>query len=109
MEYTIDSTISRINWNASGVEEVLQNVKTIITTPIFSVPLRRNWFIDLSLLDNPMNVAQAKLRSHIYELIKVHEPRAVVKEIHFIQDNTDSMDGKSIIQIKLEVNLDGAS
>lgn len=64
-------------------EEILQNVRTIISTPKFSVPLDREFGIDCSVLDRPMPVAQAQLASDIITAIKDYEPRASVSGITY--------------------------
>jgi len=106
MIYDVTASRRGINFGATGVDEVLQNVAMILTTPIGSVPLRRSWFIDLTLLDLPMPVAQARLSAEIFRAIRDHEPRArIVGPIRFIQDNTDSMDGRMSPAVSVEVVL----
>lgn len=68
---------------ATEAEEILQNVRTIISTPKFSVPLDREFGIDCSVLDRPMPVAQAQLASDIITAIKEYEPRASVSGITY--------------------------
>ncbi|MDO5786189.1 MAG: hypothetical protein Q4P09_00515 [Phascolarctobacterium sp.] len=68
---------------ATEAEEILQNVRTIISTPKFSVPLDREFGIDCSVLDRPMPVAQAQLASDIITAIKDYEPRAYVSGITY--------------------------
>lgn len=83
--------------------EVIQNVRTIINTPKYSVPLDRNLGIDYSALDNPMQVAQAKLAEDIITAISEHEPRAEVTGITF----STNADGIIIpkVQVKLSEEL----
>lgn len=66
---------------ASEREEVLQNVRTILTTAKFSVPLDRNFGLRFSALDSPDNITQAKLTAEIVETVPKYEPRAKVKEV----------------------------
>lgn len=68
---------------ASTVEEVIQNVRTIVTTIKFSIPLDREFGIDGSVVDLPMNVAEAKLTNEIFRAIRRYEPRAVIESITF--------------------------
>lgn len=83
----------------SKAAEILQNIRTIISTPKFSVPLDRNFGIDYSVLDSPTQVAQAKLAEEIINAIANHEPRAEVTGITFATD----VDG--IITPKVQVKL----
>lgn len=68
---------------ASVVEEVIQNVRTIITTIKYSIPLDRDFGIDGDVVDLPINVAQAKLTNEIFRAIRRYEPRAVIESISF--------------------------
>mgnify|MGYP001779583270 FL=1 len=79
--------------------EVLQNVRTILSTAKFSVPLDRDFGIDASLLDKPILEAKAKISSEIILAIKKYEPRVKVEEITFFGD----MDGK--LQPKVQVSI----
>ena len=65
------------------IEEVLQNVRTLLTTIKYSVPLYRALVIDATYLDKPAPDAMARLRVQIVEEIQCHEPRAIVKIIEF--------------------------
>lgn len=68
---------------ASEVAEILQNLRTIITTTKYSVPLDRDFGIDADMLDLPINVAQAKLQSEMITAIKKYEPRVEITSISF--------------------------
>lgn len=76
---------------ASEVEEVLQNVRTILTTMKFSVPLDRAFGLWCSALDLPDNIAQAKLTAEIVEAVPYFEPRARVEEVTYSGDGPDGI------------------
>lgn len=104
MTYEVTGVRRHIDFGATGVDEILQNVAMILTTPKGSVPLRRDWFIDMGLLDEPMPVAQAKISAEIFAAIRAHEPRARIKgPIRFVQDPDDSMDGRLVPAVSIEV------
>lgn len=85
---------SAVNFAPSGVvEEVLQNVRTLLRTIKYSVPLDRDLGIDASFLDRPAPEAMAKLRVQIAEGIQRFEPRARVKVIEFKQYEDDAYAG----------------
>ena len=73
---------------ASVVEEVIQNVRTIITTIKYSIPLDRGFGIDGEVVDLPINVAEAKLTNEIFRAIRRYEPRAVIESISFKGEDT---------------------
>jgi len=103
--YEVIGRKRKINFGATGVDEVLQNVAMILQTPKMTVPLRRSWFIDYSLLDKPIEVAQAQLASEVFQAIRKYEPRATITGIRFIQDNEQNMEGWIIPAVSVEVNL----
>ena len=106
MTYEVTGDPRKINFGATGIDEVLQNVAMILTTQQGSVPLRRDWFLDPTILDLPMPVAQARLSAEIFRTIREHEPRArVVGPIRFIQSRDESMDGRMIPAVTVEVTL----
>lgn len=102
MIYTVTSNPSVINFSPSTViEEIFQNVYTIITTTIFSVPLFRSFGIEATYLDEANAIAKAKLIADIVEKVQYFENRVIVEEVKFEENE---MDGKLypvvIIRIK---------
>lgn len=67
----------------SVLEEVIQNVRTIVTTIKYSIPLDREFGMDGSVVDLPINIAQAKLTNEIFRAVRRYEPRAIVESITF--------------------------
>lgn len=100
--FTIEGGMSLNNIDfapENEILEILQNVRTILSTVKFSVPLDRDFGIDASLLDKPILEAKAKISSEIILAIKKYEPRVKVEEITFSGD----MDGK--LQPKVQVSI----
>ena len=81
------------------VEEVMQNVYTIITTARGSVALDRDFGIDTSFLDAPINVAQTLMLTSVIEAVSQFEPRAKVKEILF---GGEAKEGKLEAKVRVE-------
>lgn len=71
---------------ATTIEEILQNVRTILTTPVYSVPLDRTFGVNAELLDLPRPVARAKLAAEIVQAIQKFEPRVEVTRVSFAGD-----------------------
>ena len=82
------------------VAEVLQNVRTIITTIKGSIPLDRAFGIDGDVVDLPINVAKAKLTNEIFRAIRVYEPRAVIESIDFEGD----LNGRLLPTVEVSIN-----
>jgi phage baseplate assembly protein W len=89
----------QINFAAAGADEVIQNVKTIITTPAGTVPFDRDFGIDWSILDLPIQDAKARLTVEYIEKIKKYEPRASIKSVSFVVNEQGQLIPKVVIDI----------
>ena len=61
---------------SSNFEEIAQNIRTLLLTPKGSVVLDRDFGVDYSLLDLPIDIAKARLTAEIAAAINRYEPRA---------------------------------
>lgn len=68
---------------ASKYEEILQNVRTIITTMKMTVPMDREFGINGDLIDLPIAAAQARLTGEIVAAVAKYEPRAQVISVAY--------------------------
>ena len=101
MEYLIAGGLNHINFAPATVaEEILQNIKCILSTVKFSVPLDRDFGIDASMVDMPIDVAKAKLVPEIFMAIAKYEPRATVIDISWEGDI------QGILRPKVQVRID---
>lgn len=82
------------------VEEVLQNIRTIITTLKGSVPLDREFGVSATFLDDPLPAAEAKLIAEIFEQIAKYEPRAIITGVSF----SAGIDGILIPKVQVSIN-----
>jgi len=71
---------------ASEAEEIIQNLKIILASPKFSVPLDRDFGLSTEITDKPINAAETLLVSEIYEAFEKYEPRAEIVNINFERD-----------------------
>lgn len=97
-EYEVTSDSDQIDFGATGVAEILQNVRMILATPEFSCPLDRNFAWNQDILDAPINIAKAKSTARITDAIRKYEPRAQVLSVSF---NGDGMSGilKPVVRV----------
>lgn len=65
------------------VQEVLQNIAVILSTPQFSVPLDRKLGMLQRFVDKPIQVAQPILISEVMDAVERDEPRAEVLNVTF--------------------------
>lgn len=101
MQYELEINNSYIDFEAEGVNEIFQNVRTIIKTIKGTVPLDRNFGIDISFLDSPIEVAKAKMRAEVINAIRVYEPRAEIVKVVFLGD-----DSNGVIVAKVVIEID---
>lgn len=85
---------------ATLAEEVLQNVRMIISTVKYSVPMDREFGIDGAVVDRPINIAKAHLSNEIFRAVRRYEPRAVIASIDFDGDEN----GKLTPRIKVRID-----
>lgn len=83
------------------VEEVLQNVATLLSTIRYTVPYDRMLGINPNYLDDPSPVTRARLTADILETIQKYEPRAKVIEILFKEDQRE---GILVPTVRMDVN-----
>lgn len=85
---------------ATIAEEVMQNVRMIISTVKHSVPMDREFGIDGAVVDRPINIAKAHLSNEIFRAVRRYEPRAVIESIEFDGDES----GRLTPKIKVQIN-----
>jgi phage baseplate assembly protein W len=81
----ISGTIGPINWSPTmgSAAEIIQNVRMILLTPIFSQVFDRKLGVNMNFLDLPQNLGMALMRFSISMAIQVFEPRFVIDSITF--------------------------
>lgn len=87
----------------SEAAEVLQNVRTILSTRIGSVPLHRDFGVTWEHIDKPLPVAMPLQIAAIIEAIQEFEPRAKVERVDFENSNVDAMDGVLIPRVLISL------
>ena len=97
---TLGSLPSEIVFGAKEVFDVIQNVRTILTTPKGTQPLDRDFGISLEFLDSPVLTVRAKAEQECFMAIRKYEPRAVLKEIKW---DIDVLSGKFWPDILIQV------
>jgi phage baseplate assembly protein W len=99
---TVDTLPNEIIFGASGVQEVMQNVKLIIMTRKGTQPLDRDFGISFDFLDSPTPKVQAMVEQEIFMALRKYEPRAVLKQITW---NSDTISGSVKPNVSIQVRL----
>lgn len=84
------------------VKSVLQNVAVIIATPKGTVPMYRDFGVNMEFLDLPMPVAQVRMISEVREAVETWEPRATVAGVTF--DRSRAAEGVLVPIVEVEIN-----
>jgi phage baseplate assembly protein W len=89
----IDTTKINLSLNddLEEYQEVIRNVKTILTTPKGTVAFDREFGIDWSILDQPMARAKGLLTAEYVKQVRKYEPRVKVTEVLFEKPNQDGV------------------
>ena len=90
-----------LNLGATGLNEVLQNVRIIVTTRIGTVMLDRKFGLVYDFLDAPQNKAQLMMVQQLCMGLTNFEPRVTFSHIQFgIDPVTSAMNVTLAINIK---------
>lgn len=80
---------------ATGLDEIFQNVRTILSTMAWSVPLDRAFAGGGEFIDRPSPFDAQRRMAAIVEGVEKYEPRVKVTGIAFTElPATDTMDGR---------------
>lgn len=100
----IDITVSYqdIDFNPGGIiYEVMQNVRTILTTVKGSVPLDREFGVNAAVVDEPVTIARARLSREIIQSVRKYEPRARVMKVEYEESDAE---GTLRPRVKVRIN-----
>jgi phage baseplate assembly protein W len=93
----LGTPLTEIDIGAQGAREIIQNVKTILSTWRGEVFLDRDFGIDPAIIDAPASVAQARMIADVTLQIEKQEPRFRVTGVELNQ--SDASDGKFIPRV----------
>lgn len=104
MSYTIrsDEKMSYSLCESDTVKSVLQNCHLILTTRKGSIPMFREFGLDMDFVDRPMPVAQVMILPQVKEALEKFEPRAKFVNLTFEQSANDP--GRMIPILEVEIN-----
>jgi phage baseplate assembly protein W len=93
------ASFEAIDFGAVSYKEIFQNVKTILTTPLFSAALERTLGLDTSIVDLPMNLAEEATVA-ILDALYYWESRVEVMSIDF---EPKTLTGQLTVNLQLKV------
>ncbi len=102
MVIDVTAEVGKVNFApATELEEILQNVRTILSTLKKTVPMDREFGISGDIVDLPIATAQAKLTAEIVAAVNKYEPRAAVVSVGY---EGEEVEGKVITKVRIKVN-----
>ncbi len=93
--------MKEIDYGATGVQEVLQNVAFVMSTVAMDCPLDREFGIE-SVVDRPLPILKAMYSARVVEAINQFEPRAGIEAIEITGDAE-----QGIFKAKVQVSVNG--
>ena len=102
--YTVQPLTS-INYGATGIEAILQNVETALVTMLYDQPMARGMAWEAPI-DRPIQVVQMQIMPAIAEGIEEYEPRVRVVDVDVDVDHTE---GRYKAKVKVVIRDDEQS
>ena len=100
MLITINTGNFILDWTATGINRIAQNVFNLISTFKYEVAYDRTLGIDGSFIDSPLLKAITQATAQIYDIIAEREPRASVTDVNFISvDDTGNLQFEVVVDI----------
>lgn len=87
----IDIENVTIDLNNVDIQGIYENLRILFSTPVGSVVLDRDFGIDWSIVDMPLQKAKAVLTIEYMEKVKKYEPRVKVTQVSFEMSNIEGI------------------
>ena len=103
MNYKVSAPdLAHLSFNETNtLASILQNIAVILATPKGTVPMARDFGVDMDFLDVPIPKARLMMVAPVREAIERWEPRAKVLRV---TEGEDPMNGKLIPTVEVEIN-----
>ena len=85
------------------IEEILQNVRMLLTTVQGTVPLDRELGLTNTFIDDPSPRGMMRFAIFALETIQDYEPRVEVTDIDFAPRPDDAMDGRLYPRVRVRI------
>lgn len=85
------------------VKSVLQNITVLMATRKGTVPMYREFGLEMDYIDKPIEVAKTLMMAEMAEAIEVFEPRAKLLNIDFVSCLDTPGKVVTILEVDIEV------
>jgi phage baseplate assembly protein W len=97
------ASVSAVDFGAVSHKEIVQNLRCILLTPQYSVPLNRLLGMEYLFLDMPINQQRDILVAEILEKISIWENRLEVLDVDFSPDAA-TLEGQTMPVLHVRVH-----
>lgn len=109
MEFSVDASLPvTIVVGATGLVQLMQEIRTVLSTRKGSVPLDRDFGLDWSILDSPMNAIKPRYVADVARQVEKYVPRVKVVEVRFIPGG-DAVDGIAHPVVRVSIRQEYAN
>ena len=84
--------------------EIARNVQTILSTPLGTCPLYRDFGINVVMVDQPIDVAQNLYAVTVMEAVERWEPRVQVERVTFSGSQDGNLTAKVVLNYVVQRN-----
>lgn len=85
------------------VKSVLQNLAVLLATRKGTIPMYREFGLNMGYIDKPIDVATALMTSEIAEAIEDYEPRATLLNLEI--ENSIEEPGKVAVVLEVDISV----
>ena len=93
------STGESIDWNATGLEQLKNNIFNILRTRLGEVPYMPTLGIDFDHVDTPLLQARAVLVAEVRQQLNCWEPSAMLDDLSIRPDDTGNYNVEVVISL----------
>lgn len=93
------STADSIDWNATGIEQLKNNVLNILRTRLGEVPYMPTLGIDFDHVDTPLLPHRAVLVAEVRQQLNRWEPSAMLDDLSIRPDDTGNYNVEVVISL----------
>ena len=93
------STGESIDWNATGLEQLKNNIFNILRTRLGEVPYMPTLGIDFDHVDTPLLQARAVLVAEVRQQLNRWEPSAMLDDLSIRPDDTGNYNVEVVISL----------
>lgn len=93
------STGDGVDWNATGIEQIKNNVLNILCTRLGEVPYMPTLGIRFDYVDTPLTEAQASLVAEIRRQLTLWEPDAMLDDLRIVREESGDYQIEVVISL----------